>query len=59
MLRYDACYPYSTSDACSMERPRAGSSLPDDRSITLVSEREPTPDRWASFGWGCGAPERM
>src|SRR4051812_9610916 len=44
MLRYDRCTPYAQEDVHWME----GTA---NRSVKMVSDREPTPARWLSFGW--------
>lgn len=56
MLRYDECYPWDTVDAMKLQYPVnwAGERKPigeTQREIKLVSNRCPTYDRWASFGW--------
>ena len=51
MLRYDACHPASERDSGEMGRTEYDSP----RSIRLImttgADRDPTTDRWASFGW--------
>jgi hypothetical protein len=64
MLRYDSCYPFSSSDACNIPEPhrygpQMGRSPGNHRKVTLVSENEPTPGRWESFGWACGMVDRL
>ena len=48
MLRYDACWPASSSDVAKMEAVR------EPRSIVMASYNAPTTGRWLSFGWSCG-----
>lgn len=50
MLRYDFCWPHTTSDAIRVETMSAG-RRGEPRDITLASNRRPTPERWLSFGW--------
>lgn len=49
MLRFDSCYPATSTDAAKMEHHRD-----EDRSIKLTTDSwlAPTKDRWASFLWG-------
>jgi hypothetical protein len=57
MLRYDACWPASGEDAARIEWEFAkpGDKVRrDQRSVRLRSYREPTVDRWTSFGWSVG-----
>lgn len=52
MLRYDGCYPETGMDVTSMtseDREVFGRSQ--ERNVRLRSDREPTVDRWTSFGW--------
>jgi hypothetical protein len=53
MLRYDACYP---SDQESAETIRRSISEPNFelKTVHLVSQQAPTPDRWESFCWHFG-----
>jgi hypothetical protein len=44
MLRYDRCTPYQQEDVHWMEGT-------DHRSAMMMSYREPTKERWLSFGW--------
>ena len=52
MLRYDTAWP-----AFEVETPKLAPHHPFDgvnkelRTITIRSDREPTNERWASFGW--------
>jgi hypothetical protein len=50
MLRYDCAWPATSLDAGML-----GPTVPDTsrswRTIRLYSCREPTVDRWRSFGW--------
>jgi len=65
MLRYDACFPLHPGD---VDRINAGIVGPEVHAplrerpvftIRLVSYlKEPTVDRWRSFGWGCELLER-
>lgn len=50
MLRYDACWPMSSSDVSKMD----ASAGRDPRSIAMRSYTQPTLARWSSFGWSCG-----
>lgn len=57
MLRYDACWPMTGEDVCSMvlvSRNRPSEASP----IRMASHRAPTVDRWASFGWKVIAQEK-
>jgi hypothetical protein len=56
MLRYDACWPVSTTDALKIvtERPKTVTEARAARSIEMCSYQEPTVDRWSSFGWSVG-----
>ena len=52
MLRYDACWPYTTEDAieiaCSLDRV----DPPEVRTVTLItSMNRIAKGRWESFGW--------
>ncbi len=58
MLRYDACHPASNS--CAVDHIDASltydkhyreADYPQGWKVTLISDHEPTVDRWASFGW--------
>jgi len=53
MLRYDSCFPASSTDAASIPRKDFGSAG-GMREVTLVSHsrHRPTTARWNSFGWG-------
>jgi hypothetical protein len=58
MLRYDACYPAATEDTFKFCKERFFSDLERhewriaNRKVNLRSTvGEPTPARWASFGW--------
>jgi len=59
MLRYDACWPASSSDASKMED--STWSAPDrksgPRSIMMRSYCAPTVDRWSSFTWSVGTQD--
>ena len=50
MLRYDRCWPMSSSDVAKLEAV-AGR---EPRSILIMSYNKPTIDRWSSFNWSCG-----
>jgi hypothetical protein len=54
MLRYDHCWPSYTEDAVDM----TNYDTKCDRIIRLISHSEPTPERWASFGWTIELEER-
>ena len=55
MLRFDSAWPARGEDAAKMERQNAESMLVRNRrSIRMRSYREPTVDRWISFGWSVG-----
>jgi hypothetical protein len=58
MLRYDGCYPQTSSDVATIERTfdlQQRILLDGDFKVTLVmygrGRREPEKDRWLSFGW--------
>jgi len=58
MLRYDGAYPSDTESAMKLLNPYRGSSedyrdfIRNRRIVHLTCvDREPTNDRWASFGW--------
>lgn len=51
MLRYDACWPAKTSDAIEIATSFDRHNNMEDRLVTIGSHKEPTPDRWKSFGW--------
>lgn len=56
MLRYDCAYPARGNDVSTLEESIAALFVPNtgrrkERTIQLVSHREPTKDRWASFQW--------
>lgn len=44
MLRYDQAWPENTLDAHRM-------AAMDRRTLLMQSDRRPTVERWASFGW--------
>ena len=48
MLRYDMCWPCSSSDVAKMEAEH------EPRSIAMRSYSAPTIERWKSFGWSPG-----
>ena len=54
MLRYDSCWPCGPEDAAHMDYQRYEDSHRKIRSVKLRSWREPTIDRWSSFGWSVG-----
>lgn len=55
MLRYDMCWPKSESrDSVALSV--RGNWNKELRRITLVGLREPTTDRWKSFGWNVVQP---
>ena len=46
MLRYDTCWPkFESPDVPALTR------TDEERSLTMQGLREPTEDRWRSFGW--------
>ena len=49
MLRYDTAWPATGEDA-----PLLGCSNQEFRSVLMFSFKEPTIDRWSSFGWSVG-----
>lgn len=57
MLRYDGAYPATSEDGFKiyadrhMDNERLRVFLRTPRIVRLSSHREPTPARWASFGW--------
>jgi hypothetical protein len=54
MLRYDASYPTTSSDANSIPIPDAGPTTRRSVSLTHASDSRiwgPTLGRWESFGW--------
>lgn len=55
MLRYDACHPYTESDAHAIERSIQDSGSDSNLLITLKTLRpedwRPSDDRWRSRGW--------
>ncbi len=51
MLRYDASWPATSEDASKLYEHERSSKL---FSIKMHSYREPTVDRWSSFGWSVG-----
>jgi hypothetical protein len=54
MMRYDQCWPASGEDAARLEWERISARGQGIRSIKMLSYREPTVDRWASFTWSVG-----
>ena len=50
MLRYDRCWPMTSSDVAKMFPSAHG----EPRSILMCSYTQPTLARWSSFGWSCG-----
>lgn len=55
MLRYDSAWPASGEDAAKLEWERMGSERArGQRSLRIRSYREPTVERWSSFGWSVG-----
>lgn len=54
MLRYDCAFPATEVDAGIIERSFAPRGKMKTRTILLESalKREPTCERWLSFGWG-------
>jgi hypothetical protein len=50
MLRMDNAWPATTNDAMEMTTPYVNTI----RSILIRSYKEPTLERWASFGWSVG-----
>ncbi len=52
MLRYDCCYPQQQTDVAEIEK-SLSREKPGPFKVTLASQiiRNPTEDRWASFGW--------
>ena len=52
MLRYDQCWPMSSSDVAKMDA--AISNPREPRSIVMCSYTQPTIERWKSFGWSPG-----
>lgn len=58
MLRYDCAWPLDSEAATRMAGGYGGHPVTQGlRSVHLVSYREPTIDRWASFGWSVGQEE--
>lgn len=56
MLRYDACYPHSETDAHEIEGSIRNYGTTAPLTVTLVfhsgaSKTHPTGERWRSFGW--------
>lgn len=49
MLRYDICYPKRGEDANAIARTTRRERGP--HSVTLVSSKHPTEERWGAFGW--------
>lgn len=56
MLRYDCCWPATGSDAALLDDQPVSIDKPsrENRSVRMHSYREPTIDRWSSFGWSVG-----
>lgn len=52
MLRYDACYPYSTEDATKISE-TFNTEIPSQRRVIHLHSNinPPTAARWKSFGW--------
>ena len=50
MLRYDRCWPMSSSDVARLEHLTSR----EPRSVLMMSYDKPTIERWSSFGWSCG-----
>ena len=55
MLRYDACWPLSSSDVAKIDYGRSTSR--EARSILIASYSKPTLERWSSFGWSVGTED--
>jgi hypothetical protein len=64
MLRYDSAWPATSDDAAILaqmmqdggvlhETDSAGAFHRVTATLNLRCYGKPTPDRWASFGWGC------
>ena len=53
MLRYDCCWPLSSSDVAKLDSGLVHSSR-EPRSVIMASYTKPTIEHWASFGWSCG-----
>ncbi len=51
MLRFDSCWPATGGDAAYMADYMGERKM---RSVRMRSYREPTIDRWSSFGWSVG-----
>jgi hypothetical protein len=57
MLRYDQAWPTDSESASNLSWSYSDRSASPDRhrrSVMLHSYREPTMDRWSSFGWSVG-----
>jgi len=54
MLRYDSCWPMTGVDAAKIDWYENNARGRENRSIRMLSFREPTIDRWSSFGWLVG-----
>lgn len=51
MLRYDHAWPATQGDVTDINLSGNVRSGPDDRAIRIHSNKAPTVERWASFGW--------
>lgn len=52
MLRYDSCWPKrEAEDVVNMAPFERGSLIRQKRQVTLVGIKQPTEERWESFGW--------
>ena len=53
MLRHDACFPASGTDAANLPEPNAALLQSEGRDVELISHTRfrPTSARWESFGW--------
>lgn len=52
MLRYDGCWPKRGEDVVSIQQGmRHGPRSTSRREITLEGVKDPTVERWVSFGW--------
>jgi hypothetical protein len=58
MLRHDSCWPATTTDALKLVYDRHADGVPRTRSVQVCSYKEPSIDRWLSFGWSVGT-ERL
>lgn len=55
MLRYDEAWPVDVSDAAKLTRDGVDrEEWRATRSVKLCSYKEPTVERWLSFGWSIG-----